>query len=53
MAEWLGQASQGDEVNCHDLEVMGSNPCQVEQKVSITSVYVVLEQKISIASASV
>ena len=26
VAEWLGQASQGHEMYCHDLEVMGSNP---------------------------
>ena len=26
MAEWLGRASHGHEMYCHDLEVMGSNP---------------------------
>ena len=26
MAEWLGRASQGYEMYCHNLEVMGSNP---------------------------
>ena len=28
MAEWLGQSSQGHEMNCHDLE--GSNHSQIE-----------------------
>ena len=30
MAQWLGQAFQGHEMYCHDLEVMGLNPCWVE-----------------------
>ena len=30
MAEWLEQASQRHEMYCHDLEVMSSNPGQVE-----------------------
>ena len=37
MAEWLGQASQGYNMYCHDQEVMGSNPGQ-ELRVCITSV---------------
>ena len=28
--EWLGQASQGHEMYCHDFEVMGSNPSRVK-----------------------
>ena len=27
MAEWLGPATQGHEMYCHDLAVMGLNPC--------------------------
>ena len=38
MAEWLEQASQWHEVYCHDLEVMSSNPCQVQLGVHSTSV---------------
>ena len=30
MAKWLEQASQGLEMYCHDLEVIGSNPGRVE-----------------------
>ena len=30
MAKWSEQASQLDEMYCHDLEVMSSNPSQVE-----------------------
>ena len=30
MAEWLEQAFQWHEMYCHDLEVMSSNPGQVE-----------------------
>ena len=30
MVEWLGQSSQGHEMNCHDLEAMGSNHSQIE-----------------------
>ena len=45
MAEWLGQASQGHEMYSHDLEVMDSNPSQVEIGVRSTSVYAVLEPK--------
>ena len=26
MAEWLGWVSEGYEMYCHDLEVIGSNP---------------------------
>ena len=37
-AEWLEQASQGPEMYCHDLEVMGSNPGEVELGVRSTSV---------------
>ena len=33
MAKWLGQASQGHETYCHDLEVIGSNHNQVEHDV--------------------
>ena len=43
MAEWLGLASLGYEIYCHDLEVMGSNPEQIELAVHRTSV--ALEQK--------
>ena len=38
MAKWLEQASQGHEMCCHDLEVMSSNPSQVELGVRSTSV---------------
>ena len=38
MAEWLEQASQWHGVSCHDLEVMSSNPGQVELGVRSTSV---------------
>ena len=38
MAEWLEQASQWQEMYCHDLEVMSSNPDRVELGVA----YVVL-----------
>ena len=38
MAEWLGRESQGHEMYCHDLEVMGSNPGKVELWVWSTSV---------------
>ena len=30
MAKWLGWASQGHKIDCHDLEVMGSNPSRVK-----------------------
>ena len=30
MAKWLEQASQLHEMDCHDLEVMSSNPSRVE-----------------------
>ena len=30
MAEWLGWASQEHDMYCHDLEVIGSKPGQVE-----------------------
>ena len=46
MAKWLGQASRGYEMHCHDLEVTGSNPGQVELWVHSTSVKVILEPKI-------
>ena len=45
MAEWLGRVSQGLEMYCHDLEVMGWNPTWVELGVRSTSVYVALHQK--------
>ena len=38
MAEWLEQASQWHEMCCHDLEVMSSNPGQVELGVVSTEV---------------
>ena len=38
MAKWLEQASQWREVCCHYLEVMSSNPSQVELGVRSTSV---------------
>ena len=41
MAEWLGRASQVHEMCCHDLEVMGLNPNQVELRVRRTSVLVI------------
>ena len=34
MVNWLGSACQGHEMCCHDLEVMGLNPSQVELGVS-------------------
>ena len=38
MAQWLEQVSQSDEMNCHDLEVVSSNPGRVELGVRSTSV---------------
>ena len=38
VAKWLEQASQEHEMCCHDLEVMSSNPGQVELGVRSTSV---------------
>ena len=38
MAKWLEQASQWQEMYCHDLEIMSSNPGQVELGVLCTSV---------------
>ena len=38
MAEWLQHESQGHEICCHDLDVMNSNPGQVELGVCSTSV---------------
>ena len=38
IAEWLGWASHGHGMRCHDLEIMGSNPDQVEYVVRRTSV---------------
>ena len=38
MAEWLERASQRHEAYSHDLEVMSSNPGQVELGVHSTSV---------------
>ena len=38
MTEWLEQASQWHEMYCHDLEVMSSNPGQVEIRVPDISV---------------
>ena len=38
MVEWLEQASQSHGMYCHDLEVMSSNPSQVELGVRSTSV---------------
>ena len=37
MAKWLEQESQWHEMYCHDLEVMSSNPSQVELGVRSTS----------------
>ena len=37
-AEWLDQASHGHEMYCYDLEVMSSNPSQVDLGVRCTSV---------------
>ena len=45
MAQWLRQASQGHEMYCHDLEVMGLNPGWVDLGVHGTFVEVVLEPK--------
>ena len=53
MAEWLGQASQGDEVYCHTWRSW------VQAKVSLNLIHVLLlcksymKPKISIASASI
>ena len=38
MAEWLEQASQLQEMYCHDVELMSSNPGRVELGVHSTSV---------------
>ena len=38
IAEWLEQASQWHEMYCHDLEVISSNPGQVELGVRSVSV---------------
>ena len=45
MAEWLGWASQGLEMYCHDLEFMGSTPGWVKLGVCSTSIQVALEQQ--------
>ena len=37
MAKWLERASQGHQMYSHDLEVMSSNPIQVELGVRSTS----------------
>ena len=37
MAKWLEQLSQWHKIYCHDLEVMSSNPGQVELGVRGTS----------------
>ena len=41
--EWLGQPSQGCEMYCHDLEVMGSNLVLLKLGVRSTSIYVIRE----------
>ena len=46
MAKWLEQASQWQEMYCHDLEIMSSNPSQVELGVHSTSVQVLFDPKI-------
>ena len=43
MAEWLEKVSQQHEIYSHDLEVMSSNPNQVELRMHSTSEQVVLE----------
>ena len=48
MAKWLGQASQGHEMYCHDLEILGLNPDQVKLELYRDSVSVVFEQKLDI-----
>ena len=53
MAEWLELASQGHEMYCHDLEVMSSNPDQVELGVqniclSCTGTKYIIYTKISV-----
>ena len=48
MAKWLERESQGHETNCHELEVMGSNPGWVEYGLISSSVYVITELKIII-----
>ena len=53
MAERFGQVPQGHEMYCHNLKAMVLNPGWFKLEVSSTSVSVVLEQKISIASDSV
>ena len=44
--KWLGPASQGYKLYCHDLEVMGSNPGQTELRVCSTSALSLLEPKV-------
>ena len=46
MVEWLGWVSQGHEMYCHHLEVLGSNPCRVKLCMCSTSVKVILEPNI-------
>ena len=53
MTEWFGRTSQGHEIYCHDLEVMGLNSVEVNLGsvcVALLS-QVVLELKISLVSA--
>ena len=38
IAQWLRRASQGYEMYCHDLKVMGLNPGQIELRVRGPSV---------------
>ena len=39
MAKWLEQVSQWYEMNCHDLEVMRSNPSRVHLSVNFNHKY--------------
>ena len=45
MANWLGQASQDHGMYRQDLEVMDSNPGQIELRVRIMSIKVILESQ--------
>ena len=48
MVELLGQSSQGHEMCCDDLELMGMKPGWVKLGIRSTSVKVVLEPKTNI-----
>ena len=46
MAEWLEQVSQWHKMYCRDLDVIDSNPSQVELGVRSSSVQILLEPEI-------